>query len=243
MRSSGDPALLHNLPVSASSFVGRTSELGEITDLQSHSRLVTLTGPGGVGKTRLAIQAAFGLLDGSGDGVWLAELATLNDPGLVAAAVAAAVGVEEAPDRPVLHTLVNALRTRELLIVLDNCEHVIRSAMTLADAILRGCRQVHLLATSREPLGVAGEHVYRVPPLTVPAAGRLAGGEQALADCEAVRLFLDRASAHQPGFVLDETTEVGVASVCRQLDGMPLAIELAAARLRSLSVSDIERPS
>ena len=174
-------------------------------------------------------------------GFWLAELATLNDPGLVAAAVAAAVGVEEAPDRPVLHTLVNALRTRELLIVLDNCEHVIRSAMTLADAILRGCRQVHLLATSREPLGVAGEHVYRVSPLTVPAAGRLAGGEQALADCEAVRLFLDRASAHQPGFVLDETTEVGVASVCRQLDGMPLAIELAAARLRSLSVSDIER--
>ena len=241
MRSFDDPALLHNLPVSASSFVGRASELGEITDLLSHSRLVTLTGPGGVGKTRLAIQAAFGLLDGSGDGVWLAELGPLNDPGLVAAAVAAAVGVEEAPDRPVLHTLVNALRTRELLIVLDNCEHVIRSAMTLADALLRGCRQVHLLATSREPLGVAGEHVHRVPPLTVPAAGRLAGGEQALADCEAVRLFLDRASAHQPGFVLEETNAVAVASVCRQLDGMPLAIELAAARLRSLSVSDIER--
>jgi len=241
VRSVDDPALMHNLPVSASSFVGRTSELAKITDLLSRSRLLTLTGPGGIGKTRLALQAASGLLDGSGDGVWLAELATLNDPGLVAAAVAAAVGVEEAPDRPVLQTLVNALRTRELLIVLDNCEHVIHSAMTLADAILRNCGQVHLLATSREPLGVAGEHVYRVPPLIVPAAGGLAAGELVLAECEAVRLFVDRASAHQPGFLLDETTARAVASVCRQLDGMPLAIELAAARLRSLSVVDIER--
>jgi predicted ATPase/DNA-binding CsgD family transcriptional regulator len=241
VKSFGDPALLHNLPLPVSSFVGRAGELGEITGLLSRSRLVTLTGPGGVGKTRLALQAAFSLLDGSGDGVWLAELAPITDPGLVAATVAAAVGVEEAPDRPVLQTLVHALRTRELLIVLDNCEHVIRSAMSLADAILRHCGRVHLLATSREPLGVAGEHVYRVPPLTIPGPGQPLGGEKPLRDYEAIRLFLDRASAHQPGFLLNDTTALEVASVCRQLDGMPLAIELAAARLRSLSVSEIER--
>jgi len=232
---------LHNLPAQATSFVGRASELGEIRDLLIRSRLVTLTGPGGVGKTRLAVRAASEMLDGSGDGVWLAELAALTDPGLVAPVVAAAVGVEEAPDRPVLDTLLEALRARELLIVLDNCEHVISACMNLADAVLRACGKVHLLATSREPLGVAGEHVYRVPSLTLPTAGQLAGGGKALAGCEAVRLFLDRASAHQPAFVLDETTAAAVASVCGQLDGMPLALELAAARLRSLAIADIER--
>lgn len=234
------PAPATNLPVLASSFVGRARELGELADLLGQARLVTLTGPGGVGKTRLAIQAAWGRLDDSGDGVWLAELAALDNIGLVASAVAAAVGVAEAPDHPVLETLVDSLRTRELLIILDNCEHVIQSVMTLAAAILRTCGRVHLLATSREPLGVDGEHVYRVPPLPVQF-GPLAGDEQPSADSEAVRLFMDRASTHQPGFQLDQASAVAVASVCRQLDGMPLAIELAAARLRSLSVCDIER--
>ena len=236
-----DPMLLHNLPAQATSFVGRASELGEIRELLTRSRLVTLTGPGGVGKTRLAVQAAAEMLDGSGDGVWLAELAALTDPGLVAAAVAAAVGVDEAPDRPVLDTLVEALRTKELLIILDNCEHLLSACTELADLLLRRCGNVHLLAASREPLGVAGEHVYRVPSLKLPTAGQLAGGEKLLAACEAVRLFLDRASAQKSAFLLDGTTAAAVASVCRQLDGIPLAIELAAARLRSLAITDIDR--
>jgi predicted ATPase/DNA-binding CsgD family transcriptional regulator len=232
--------LLHNLPALATSFVGRVSELGDIQALLDRSRLVTLTGAGGVGKTRLAVQAASELLDRASDGVWLAELAALADPGLVAPAVAAVVGVEEAPDRPVLDTLINALRTRELLLVLDNCEHVLSACTSLADALLRGCPGVRLLATSREPLGVAGEQVYRVPSLALPTADQVAGGEETLMTCEAVRLFIDRAAAHQPAFRFEESTAAAVVSICSQLDGIPLAIELAAARLRSLGVRDIE---
>jgi predicted ATPase/DNA-binding CsgD family transcriptional regulator len=236
-----DPMLMHNLPAQVTSFVGRTSEIGEIRELLIRSRLVTLTGPGGVGKTRLAVQAASQMLDGSGSGVWLAELGGLNDPGLVVPAVAAAVGVPEAPSRPVLDTLVSALRAKELLVILDNCEHVISACAHLADTLMRACGKVHVLATSREPLGVAGEHVYRVPSLAVPASSDLGAGETALGSCESVRLFLDRAGAHQPAFRLTPDTAAAVASVCRQLDGIPLAIELAAARLRSLAIADIER--
>jgi predicted ATPase len=236
-----DPALLHNLPGQATSFVGRAGELSEIRVLLAGARLVTLTGAGGVGKTRLAVQAASGMLKESGDGVWLAELAAFTDPGLVAPAVAAAVGVEEAPDRPVLDTLIEALRAKELLLVLDNCEHVVRACMNLADALLRTCSKIRLLATSREPLGVAGEQLYRVPSLALPTAHQLAGGQETLRTCEAVRLFVDRATAHQPAFRLDESTDGAVVSICRQLDGIPLAIELAAARLRSLTITDIER--
>jgi predicted ATPase/DNA-binding CsgD family transcriptional regulator len=236
-----DPMLMHNLPAQATSFVGRTSEIGEIRELLIRSRLVTLTGPGGVGKTRLAVQTAAEMLDGSGSGVWLAELADLDDPGLVVSAVAAAAGVQEAPNRPVLDTLVAALRTKELLVILDNCEHVISACMSLADTVMRACSKVHVLATSREPLGVAGEHVYRVPSLSLPTESELAAGETALLGCESIRLFLDRARAHQPAFRLEPGTAAAVASVCRQLDGIPLAIELAAARLRSLSIADIER--
>jgi predicted ATPase/DNA-binding CsgD family transcriptional regulator len=239
--SVADPALLHNLPGQATSFVGRSGELSEIRVLLTEARLVTLTGTGGVGKTRLAIQAASGLLEESGDGVWLAELAAFTDPELVAPAVAAAVGVEEAPDRPVLDTLVEALRARELLLVLDNCEHVVTACRSLADALLRTCGKVRLLTTSRQPLGVAGEHLYRVPSLALPTAHQLAEGWPSLTTCEAVRLFVDRATAHQPAFRLDESTAEAVVSICRQLDGIPLAIELAAARLRSLAITDIER--
>jgi predicted ATPase len=239
-RSLGGDGLLHNLPGLATSFVGRVSELGDIKALLGQSRLVTLTGPGGVGKTRLAVQAAAELLDGAGDGVWLAELAVLADPSLVAAAVAAVVGVEEAPARPVLDTLVDALRTRELLLVLDNCEHVIGACASLADALLRACRGVRLLATSREPLGVAGEQVYRVPCLALPTPEQVAGGEETLRTCEAVRLLIERATAHQPAFRLEESTTPAVISICSQLDGIPLAIELAAGRLRSLGIRDIE---
>src|SRR2546430_912190 len=163
-------ALLNNLPAQATSFVGRSGELREMGALLAQARLVTLTGAGGVGKTRLAIQAASGLLKEWGDGIWLAELAALTDPELVASAVAAAVGVEEAPDRPVLDTLVEVLHARDLLLVLDNCEHVVSACRILAQALLRNCSKIRLLATSREPLGVAGEHLYRVPSLSLPTA-------------------------------------------------------------------------
>ena len=236
-----DPALLHNLPGQATSFVGRAGQLSQIRGLLAAARLVTLTGAGGVGKTRLAVQAASGLVEASGDGVWLAELAAFTDPGLVAPAVAAAVGVEEAPDRAVLDTLIEALHAKDILLVLDNCEHVISACRSLADALLRTCSKIRLLATSREPLGVAGEHLYRVPSLALPTAHQLAAGGEGLGNCEAVRLFADRAAAHQPAFRLDESTAAAAVSICRQLDGIPLAIELAAARLRSLAITDIDR--
>jgi predicted ATPase/DNA-binding CsgD family transcriptional regulator len=238
--SADHPVPPHNLPAQATSFVGRSGELSEIGTLLAQARLVTLTGAGGVGKTRLAIQAASGLLEESGDGVWLAELAAITDPELVAPAVAAAVGVEEAPDRPVLDTLIEALRARELLLVLDNCEHVVSASRSVAHALLRTCSKIRLLATSREPLGVAGEHLYRVPSLSLPTEHQLAEGWQGIRTCEAVRLFVDRATAHQPAFRLGESTGAAIVSICRQLDGIPLAIELAAARLRSLAITDIE---
>jgi predicted ATPase/DNA-binding CsgD family transcriptional regulator len=233
-------ALPHNLPTHTASFVGRSGELTEIKVLLTKARILTLTGTGGVGKTRLAVQAAAGLLDEWGDGVWMAEFAALDDPDLVAPTVAAVVGVMEAPDRLVLDTLVEALRTRELLLILDNCEHVLEACRSLAHAIARNCPKVRLLATCREPLGVDGEYLYRVPSLSLPTAAELAQGEQGLKNCEAVRLFVDRAAVHQPKFRLDESTCAATASICRQLDGIPLAIELAAARLRSLAVADIE---
>ena len=235
-----DPMLLHNLPVPATSFVGRTEEVAMVKELILRSRLVTLLGPGGVGKTRLAVQTASELLDGGGDGVWLVELAGLDDPELVAPAVAGTLGIREAPGRPVLDCLVSALATKELLLVLDNCEHLLSACVRLADAVLRSCGQVHMLATSREPLAIAGEHVYHVPSLALPTADLIAAGTAALSSCGSVRLFLDRAAAHQPAFGLKESTGEAVASICRQLDGIPLAIELAAARLRSLAIADIE---
>jgi predicted ATPase/DNA-binding CsgD family transcriptional regulator len=233
-------ALLHNLPTHTTSFVGRSDELTEIGVLLGQARIVTLTGAGGVGKTRLAVKAATDLLAEWGDGVWMAELAALDDPDLVSPTVAAVAGVVEAPDRPVLDTLVEALRTRELLLILDNCEHVLEACRGVAHAIARNCPKVRLLATSREPLGVDGEYLYRVPSLSLPTSADLAHGGQGAKDCEAVRLFVDRAAAHQPKFRLDESNMAATASICSQLDGIPLAIELAAARLRSLAVADIE---
>jgi predicted ATPase/DNA-binding CsgD family transcriptional regulator len=235
-----DTAFLHNLPAQTTSFVGRSGELCAVRDLLAQARIVTLTGAGGVGKTRLAVQAAADLLDEWEDGVWLAELAAITDPELVAPTVAAALGVAEASDRPVLDTLVEALRTRELLLILDNCEHMLGACRTLAHAVARNCRGIRLLTTSREPLGVDGENLYRVPSLSLPTAADLADGGEGPQSCGAVRLFVDRAAAHQSGFRLDESTGTAVVSICRQLDGIPLAIELAAARLRSLAVGDIE---
>jgi len=192
LRSLEDPGLLTNLPAQVSSFIGREAELAAVRGLVAGSRLVTLTGAGGAGKTRLALQVAAGVLDGAGDGVWFADLAPLGDPGLVAVIVADGLGVRQEPGRPVLGTLVAAVSDRSLLVLLDNCEHLIGACAKLADALLRGCPNLALLATSREPLGIDGEYVYRVPSLQTPTDGADAGAIRA---SEAVRLLEDRASA------------------------------------------------
>ena len=238
LRSLDDPALRHNLPSQATSFVGRAAELAELRSLVSGgSRLVTIAGPGGIGKSRLALQVAAEAVDGAGDGVWLVELAPVAEPELVARTVAAVLQVREEPGRPMLDTLVDAVGDRYLLVVLDNAEHVLGAAAKLADAMLRSCPRACLLVTSREPLGISGEHVFRVPPLAVPPAD-LAVADR-LASFESVQLFAERAAMHRQGFALDDANAAAVAAICARLDGIPLALELAAARLGSLSVSEV----
>jgi len=237
LRSLDNPKLRNNLPAQVSSFIGRDAELSEVQGLIATSRLVTLTGPGGAGKTRLGLQLAAGLLDGSGDGVWFADLAPLQDPDLVAVVVANVLGIRGEPGRPVIDTLVDAVGGRRLLVVLDNCEHVIDACAKLADALLRNCPNIVLLATSREPLGIGGERVHRVPSLDTP-------GEDDTVDAtgnrEAVRLFTERAAQHGVPLAWDERTASVVGRICRRLDGIPLAIELGAARLRVMSVTELD---
>jgi predicted ATPase/class 3 adenylate cyclase len=233
LRSLGNPALANNLPAQLATFIGRTRELAEVGALVASSRLVTLTGAGGCGKTRLGLQAAAGLLDGSGDGVWLVELAAVSGENAVAPAIRQALGIACQPGRAVLETLLDVLAPQAMLIVLDNCEHLIGACAQTADAIVRHCPEVHLVATSREPLGIGGEAIYRVPPLSLPEPG---GGPPAAASSDAVALFMERAREQGTGLSADEQTALLVVSICQRLDGMPLAIELAAARLRSLSL-------
>lgn len=231
------PVVHHNVPAQLSSFVGREREMAELLDLARRSRLVTLTGPGGSGKTRLAFEVASNLTEAFGDGAWVAELAALRDPGEVEPAVASVLGVKPRVGSPVIETLVEAIRSQHLLLVVDNCEHLISPCAKLCDAILRSCPGVKLLATSREPLGVNGEVIYRVPSLGVPPPG--ADDVKAVAGQDSVRLFVERAHAQQPAFALSEGNAHIVASLCRRLDGIPLALELAAARLRVLSLPQV----
>ncbi len=229
--------LLTNVPAQVSSFIGREGELAAVQPLIGGSRLVTLTGAGGAGKTRLGLQVAAELLDGTGDGVWFADLAPLRDPELVAVTVADVLGVRQEPGRPVLDTLVEAVGGQSLLVLLDNCEHLIGACAKLADALLRGCPNVALLATSREPLGIDGERIYRVPSLGTPADGDDTGAIRA---SEAVRLLADRAAAQGVALAGDEETAAVAGRICRRLDGIPLAIELAAARLRMMPAAELE---
>ncbi len=237
LRSLDNPKLLNNLPAQVSSFIGRDAEVAEVRRLITTSRLVTLTGPGGAGKTRLGLQVAAGLLDGSGDGVWFADLAPLQDPDLVAVTVANVLGIAEDPGRLLIDTLVEAVGQRSLLVLLDNCEHVLDACAKLADALLRSCPNIVLLATSREPLAIDGERVHRVPSLDTPADG---DDVDAIRHTEAVRLFADRAAQHGVPLAWDERTASVVGRVCRLLDGIPLAIELGAARLRVMSVTELD---
>jgi predicted ATPase/DNA-binding CsgD family transcriptional regulator len=229
--------LRSNLPAQVSNFIGREAQLVEVRRLVAASRLVTLTGTGGAGKTRLALQVAAELVDGAGDGVWFADLAPLGDPELVAETAADVLGIHREPGRPVLDTMVEAVGGRSLLVLLDNCEHVIGACAKLADALLRGCPNLALLATSREPLGIDGERAYRVPSMSIPADS---DDVAAIRASEAVRLLDDRAAAHGVPLARDEPAAKVTGRICRRLDGIPLAIELAAARLRVMSAAELD---
>ena len=236
--TSAAPRTSGNLPAEPNSFVGRERDLAELALLLSDVRALTLCGPGGIGKTRLAVRLACEVVPDFPDGAWLVELADTADAELIPRQVAATFGVREEPDRPLLATLVEALRGRRLLLILDTCEHLVAGCAGLVQQLLAGCPQLRVLATSREPLRVRGETVWRVPPLSLPS--RLDPDSVAdLARHEAMRLFADRASAARAGFALGSDNAAAVARLCRLLDGMPLAIELAAARVRALSVEQI----
>lgn len=227
----------HNLPAELSTFVGRAHELANIESLLLQSRLLTLTGVGGVGKTRLALRVAAHVGAQFPDGVWLVQLAPLADSRLVPRAVAAVLGVRGAPGHPLLATLSDALATRRLLLVLDNCEHLIGSVARTVETLLRACPHLRILATSREPLHVSGEALWRVPSLMRPEEATIP--LERLVQVEAVALFLDRARARRPDFVVTERNAPAVVTVCRALDGIPLAIELAAAQMAVLSPEQI----
>ncbi len=242
-----------NMPVPLSSFVGRANAVAEVRKLLEAGRLVTLTGPGGVGKTRLALETATQLIDDLPDGAWVVELAGWDDPcgadvvGCLAEFVAATLGVRDdaalaffpagqrvdQPDR-----LAAALRTKQLLLVLDNCEHAIGPAAQLAELLLRSAPGLRILATSREPLGLSGELLWPVPPLELPDPAERPHPED-LQRSSAVQLFVERAAAAKPGFTVDKDNAAAIATVCRRLDGLPLALELAAARVRALGVHEL----
>jgi predicted ATPase/tetratricopeptide (TPR) repeat protein len=226
--------LPNNLPPQLTSFVGREDEVAEIRALLEQHRFVTLVGTGGAGKTRCAIQVGGDLLDGSGDGVWLAELAPISDPSLVSSVIAQALNVQGEPNRPLFDAVLAFLKRKRLLLILDNCEHVIDEARNVVDAILLGCPDVRVLATSREGLNIAGERVYRMPSLPVPVTGQIVTADSAL-EYGAIALFVDRALASDGRFTFSAENAPHVAEICRRLDGIPLAIELAAARVKVLS--------
>jgi predicted ATPase/class 3 adenylate cyclase len=233
--------LPNNLPAQVTSFVGREREMAEIKRIFPTTRLLTLTGPGGTGKTRLSLQLAADLLDQFPHGVWLVELSTVSDPTLIPETMINAVGIREVPDRSPLTTLVEALRTRQLLLVLDNCEHLIAGCAQVVSNLLRSCPQVKAITSSREALNIEGETIWALSPLSMPDFRRdepLLDADQ-IAQLEAVQLFVERAAAVKPDFKLTSENAALVARICWRLDGLPLAIELAAARAKLLPLAQI----
>src|SRR5215469_4694241 len=226
---------MHGFAPTLTSFVGRAAAVAEVTDLLEEYRLVTVTGPGGSGKTRLAAEVARQVAARFADGAWLVELALIQDPAQVPAAVASALGVREQTAIAVTDAVARVLASQQVLLVLDNCEHVVGAAAELCARLLPACDDVRVLATSREPLHLAGEARYRLAPLALPSLDDLTH----LARTEAVALFVDRARSTDAHFALDARTGPVVAQLVRRLDGMPLAIELAAARVEALGVTQL----
>ena len=235
------PPKYDNLPLQLTSFIGREREIANLRKLlTTEARLVTLTGPGGSGKTRLALAVASDLVEGFEDGAWWVELASLSDQDLVAQAVASVLSVREVPGRSMSDALVEYLKEREVLLVLDNCEHLVASCAALCDTLLRACAKLKILTTSREALRAPGEAIFAVPPLSLPDPHRPPDAE-GLPGYEATRLFAERARAARHDFSLTEENATAVAQICHRLDGIPLAIELAAFRTRVLSVEQISK--
>ena len=241
-------AFPHNLPVQLTSFIGREREMAEVKRLLATTHLLTLTGPGGTGKTRLALQLGAEMLGVAdyADGVWLVELAALEHPGALPQAIAAAFCLGSMPGREPLDAVTDFLRDKRLLLILDNCEHLIDAVARLADHLLRASPRLKILASSREALGVTGEVAFRVPSLSLPEEGAHGVGDDAshmspveLMACEAARLFVERATAVNPRFALTDRNAPAVAQICRRLDGIPLALELAAARVKVFTAEQI----
>jgi predicted ATPase/class 3 adenylate cyclase len=234
-------AFAHNLPPQLTSFIGRAKEMERLRHLLTTTRLLTLTGPGGCGKTRMALQVAEERVKEFTDGVWLVELAATHDPELVPQRVASVLGVREEADTPLAETLVRYLRAKSLLLILDTCEHLIDACAQLAETLLRACPRLQILATSREALGITGETAWQIPSLSLPVLRTPAeiDPETLLAEAEAAQLFCARAVAVQPDFVLTPQNAPAVAQICARLDGIPLALELAAARVKALTAEQI----
>ena len=230
----------NNLPTQTTTFIGRERELARAVERLETGRLLTLTGPGGSGKTRLALHLAADLLERYLDGVWLVELAPVTDPSGVAPSLAAAAHIGERPGRPTLDTISEWFRSRRVLLVLDNCEHLIAACADLADALRRSCPLMTIIATSREGLNVPGEALMPVPSLRLPDGDKLPPLDE-LREYEAISLFVARCAAFQPAFSLTEENAADVVRICRRLDGVPLALELAAARVRVLSVAQVAK--
>ena len=230
-------AAKNNLPIQLTSFIGRERELAEAKQKLEGSRLLTLIGPGGTGKTRLSLQLAAEMISNFNDGVWLVELAPLADPSLILQSVASILGVREQRGMPLLDIVINFLRAKNLLLILDNCEHVVEASAQLAEQFLRISPNIKIIASSREALGINGETVYRVPSLSLPDQAKVT--REALDRFESVQLFVERAQAANPHFDLTENNAASIAQICRRLDGIPLALELAAARVKVFSAEQI----
>jgi predicted ATPase/class 3 adenylate cyclase len=227
----------HNLPVQLTSFIGREHEIAEAKQLLLRARLLTFTGPGGTGKTRLALQIAEELLPSFADGVWLVELAPLTDASLIPQTIAEIFGLRELPNLPIINIVTDYLRAKQLLLILDNCEHLIEACAKLSDHLLHSGPQLKLIASSRESLDIAGETAYRVPSLSLPDPAQVT--REAVMEFESIQLFVERASAANPKFDMTDENASDVAQICRRLDGIPLALELAAARSSVFSPGEI----
>lgn len=232
------PAGRHNLPVQLTSFIGRARERQEISQLLGQHRLVTLTGTGGIGKTRLSLHIGLHLLDRYSEGVWFIPLESLVDEKMLAQTVASALGISRVPGQAPLETLIETLRGKTTLLILDNCEHLLEACAALVESLLKSCPGVTVLATSRESLRLEGEAFYRVPSLDMPAPSDLPSPET-LSEYESVRLFVERAALVQAGFALRDENARAILAICLRLDGIPLAIELAAAQVDMFSVDEI----